>query len=222
MEILNLDERDYHMHSLNFSDWANTIDEIVKFAWEIWMKEIAITDHSTESIKVGSSVPPSSRWHSLRWKNIHNNVNVIFWVEWDILNEEWDCCLDINWTKSDFVSLSLHEKVFNWDFENVNIAYENAIKRYHDKIKFICHPCLKRTSMYLDVKKLCEIANEYNIPLEINWAWLMSWKMNLDKHSEMLKYWNRFYINSDAHNLYEIKEARKFAINYLKENWYIK
>jgi len=34
------------MYSVIFSDWLSTIDEIVKFAWNIWLTEIAITDHS--------------------------------------------------------------------------------------------------------------------------------------------------------------------------------
>ena len=34
-KIINLDNRDYHMHSMNFSDGFNTVDEMVKFAGEI-------------------------------------------------------------------------------------------------------------------------------------------------------------------------------------------
>jgi hypothetical protein len=37
----------------------------------------------------------------------------------------------------------------------------------------------------------------------------------------MLKNANEIYINSDAHTLYDLKESRKFAIKYLKENNYI-
>lgn len=222
MNILNLDNRDYHVHSLNFSDWSNTIDEIVKFAWEIWLKEIAITDHSDRSIELSSSNPPSWRWHIERWKNIFNEVNVIFWVEWDLLDEEWNVCFEIQWKEPEFIILSVHKKVYKWSLEKLNIAYENAIRRYHGKIKFIWHPCLDKTSKFLDIKKLCYIANEYNIPLEINWTWLKWWKMNLVKHEEMLRYWENFYINSDAHNLYELKESREYAINYLINNWYLK
>ena len=35
MEIINPGNEDYHIHSINFSDGLNTIDEIVKFAGEI-------------------------------------------------------------------------------------------------------------------------------------------------------------------------------------------
>lgn len=49
--IINLDNRDYHMYSSSFSDWIPTINEIVQFAWNIGLKEIAITDHSQAAIK---------------------------------------------------------------------------------------------------------------------------------------------------------------------------
>jgi len=222
MEILNLDNRDYHMHSLNFSDGINTIDEIVKFSWEIWLTEIAITDHSDIAIEKSSSNPPSWRWHIERRKNIFNDVNVIFWVEWDLLDEDWNVCFTIQWKEPDFIILSVHKKVYKWDLNNLNLAYEKAIIKYHKKIKFIWHPCLNKTSEFLDIKKLCDIANKYWIPLEINWTWLKWWKMNIEKHDKMLKYWEKFYINSDSHNLYELKESRKFAIEYLKDKWYIK
>ena len=32
MKIINLGAEDYHMHSLNYSDGMNTVDEIVKSA----------------------------------------------------------------------------------------------------------------------------------------------------------------------------------------------
>ena len=46
MKILNTIHEHYHMHSLNYSDGMNTIDEIVQYAGKIWLKKIAITDHS--------------------------------------------------------------------------------------------------------------------------------------------------------------------------------
>lgn len=221
MEIINLNNKDYHMHSLNFSDWMNTVDELVQFAWSIWLKEIAITDHSDAATEKSSSNPPSWRWHIERWKNIFNDVSVIFWVEWDLLDEDWSVCFDIQGREPEFIILSVHKKVYKWKLDNLNLAYENAIKKYHKKIKFIWHPCLKKTSEHLDIKRLCMFANKYNVPLEINWTWLKGWIMDPDKHKDMLKYWDKFYINSDAHNLYELKESRKFAINFLKKEWYI-
>ncbi|HBB03870.1 TPA: hypothetical protein DCZ39_03140 [Patescibacteria group bacterium] len=46
MKILNTIHEDYHMHSINYSDGMNTIDEIVQYAGKIGLKKITITDHS--------------------------------------------------------------------------------------------------------------------------------------------------------------------------------
>gem|GEM_PF-2825544 len=34
-KIINLDQRDYHMHTSNFSDGLNTVEEIVQYAGTI-------------------------------------------------------------------------------------------------------------------------------------------------------------------------------------------
>ena len=144
MRILNSDKKDYHIHSSNFSDWTSSIEVIVRFSWDIWLKEIAITDHSDIYI--------NNRWDDLwkqwfscrraikRWKNVFNNVKVIFWVEWDLLNEKWDISSTIQWIEQDFVILSVH-KIYKSEPDTITTWYINAIKRYHGIIKAIGHPC---------------------------------------------------------------------------------
>jgi histidinol phosphatase-like PHP family hydrolase len=224
-KIINLDWGDYHIHSLNFSDWLNTVDEIVKFAWEIWLKEIAITDHSQiwlDKFKNEWIYPISMRRHIKVYKNVLNSINVIFWVEADILNEDWDVCFDIQWIESDFNILSLHKSKYNWNFKKVTEAYVNAIRKHHKKINFIWHPCQSWvTSEYLDIEKLVKVCNEYNLPLEFNWKNFCAWKTDLEKLDYLLNNANNIYINSDAHNLYNIKTSKKEAIEYLKEKKYI-
>ena len=46
VKVLNTIYEDYHIHSLNYSDGMNTVDEIVQYAGKIGMKKIIITDHS--------------------------------------------------------------------------------------------------------------------------------------------------------------------------------
>lgn len=223
MKIINLDARDYHMHTLNFSDGMNTVDELVRYAWEIGLKEIAITDHSQKWIDSHNKTNVLTARHTIvKWRNVLNWVNVIFWIEWDLLDDEWNCCFDIQTEGADFNILSVHPRTFNWKLENITDTYIKAINKYHDKIDFIWHPCLAKSCKYLDVKKLCEVANSYNIPLEFNAKDLYYWRTNLEKQEDLLKYADRLYLNSDAHTLYDLKEMRWFAINYLKENWYIK
>jgi len=45
-------------------------------------------------------------------------------------------------------------------------------------------------------------------------------RTDVDKLKIMLGEANEIYVNSDAHTLYELTEARNFAFNFLKENGY--
>jgi histidinol phosphatase-like PHP family hydrolase len=225
-KIINLDNSDYHMHSMSFSDGMNTIDEIVKFAWEIGMTEIAITDHSDDCMKQLIDrfwVSKTTFRYSIRkWKNIHNNVNIFFWVEADLLNEDWDICDLIQWQESEFINLSAHKDVCGLQIKSIDKAYKNAIERHHKKIKCICHPC-SNTNFWneVDIEALIDLANKYNIPLEINWNYLFNKKTNLEKLHILLQKADKIYINSDAHTLFGLKEYRKNAIKFLEENGYI-
>jgi histidinol phosphatase-like PHP family hydrolase len=224
--ILNLDKRDYHMHSVTFSDGLATIDDMVKFAWDIWLQEIAITDHSDAAVKGFKErcwfYPSGARYTLKRWQNVWNDVKVIFWVEWDILNGEGDICTSIQWIESDFLILSAHVDVYKWDPSTVTGATIKAIEKYHKKIKFIGHPCNNADFWeFCDIEKLVVAANQYGVPLECNAKNIVRGKTNLEKLDYLLRNANQVYLNSDAHTLHELKYAREFAINYLKENWYI-
>lgn len=155
-----------------------------------------------------------------RRKNVFNNTNVIFWVEWDLLNSDWDVCFTIQWEEPDFIILSAHPWVFNW--EDATQWYINAIKKHHEKIKFIGHPCWDSEFwVSCDIKKVVEAANECNVPLEINGKNLVAGNTDFKKLDYMLKNADNIYINSDAHTLADMRDARAFTINYLKENKYI-
>ena len=225
--IVNLENCDYHMHSSNFSDGIPTVNEIVQFAWTIWMKEIAITDHSQISIDKFRKKNNIYAWNTARyslrnWANVYNDVSVIFWVEGDLLNEKWDVCFDIQWKESDFIILSAHSWIYEWDPETVTKWTINAIKKYHNKIKFIWHPCSFADFWeYYDIKELVEVANEYSVWLEFNAKVLERGKSNLEKLDYMLNNTNKIYINSDAHTLYDFKNVRKKAIDFLYDKWYL-
>jgi len=226
MQILNLDWKDYHMHSTNFSDWTSSIDEMVKFAWWLWFSEIAITDHSDIAMEKAFPIlwnkwfPP--RVNLSRWKNVFNDVNVIFWVEWDLVNECWDICSTIQWIEQDFIILSAHIWVYEWNSESITNWYINAIERFHKKIKFIGHPCNSRCfSKYVDIKKLIEVCNTYNIPMEFDATDLIRNNTDIEKLHSMLKWAKYVYVNSDAHSLYEFKHNREIAFKFLKDNNYL-
>lgn len=223
-KILNTPKEDYHIHSINFSDGMNTIDEIVQYAHKIWLKKITITDHSQATLDAEKLCFRNYRSILKRLVNIHNNLDVKFGVEWDLLDEEWDCCFEI-WKKypieEEFCILSCHDGVYKWDLKNITQAYINAIKKYHDKIKFIWHICHKKTSQYLDIPKIAKVLNDYNIPIEIDCSYLILNKTDTSKLDELLKLIKSWvYINSDAHCLNDLN-IKEVGFQYLKDRWYI-
>lgn len=220
MKVLNTIHEDYHMHSLNYSDGMNTIDEIVQYAGKIGMKEIVITDHSQAYINKANFHPASPRTSITRRVNVHNEVKVSFGVEADLLNEEGDICCDVKWLIPDFIVLSCHRGVYEWTYENITQAYINAIKKHHDKIKLLGHVCYKNTSQHLDIEALAEVANEYKIPIEINAKYLISQGTDIDKLDKMLQVIDGVYINSDAHTLYDLTK-RQAGFDFLKEQGFL-
>lgn len=225
-KIINLDQRDYHIHTSTFSDGLNSIEEMVQYAGTLWLTEIAITDHSQlclDSFIENQKFYRGWARRSLKSRrNVHNDVNVIFGVEWDLINEQWDVCFDIQWLEPEYCILSAHHRIYQWDPETITDATIQAIKKHHDKVRFIAHPCNNHDfGKYYDIDKLVKVANEYRIPLELNGKNLMRWKTNIEKLHIVLQSADQIIINSDAHTLYELKEARKFAMNFLKENKYI-
>jgi DNA polymerase (family X) len=214
------------MHTSTFSDGLQSIEELVQFADKVWLTEIAITDHSQICLDGFMKNHQFYRWGA-RWsikhrRNVHNDIRVIFGVEWDLINEDGDVCFDIQWIEGDFCILSAHSGVYQWKPETITDATIKAIERHHEKIKFIGHPCNNADFWkYYDIKKLVECANKYNIPLEFNAKNLMCEKTNVEKLHYLLQHANQIYLNSDAHTFYQLQEARKFAIQFLKTNGYI-
>ena len=82
-------------------------------------------------------------------------------------------------------------------------------------------PCKKPLIDNLDIKKLVEVANNYDIWLEFDATNFVRNKTDLEKLDYLLQNANKIYINSDAHNLYELKNSRKKAIEFLKENKFL-
>ena len=60
-------------------------------------------------------------------------------------------------------------------------------------------------------------ANEFKIPLEFNCCSFIHGEVDLEKEKTMLDIADQIYINSDAHNLREVKYARQEGIKWLKE-----
>jgi histidinol phosphatase-like PHP family hydrolase len=219
--IINDPYSDYHIHSL-FSDWVCTIEEITQFAGILWMKEIAITDHSDQAVKVWieqNKITPGwwARYSLNNWENVRNDVKVIFWVEWDLLNENGDVCLDSQWHPQNFTILSVHRRVYESDPITTWKWFLAAIEKFHDKIDFVWHPYSRKQNWeFIDIKALVDLCNQYDIPIEFNHSVLESGDYIEENLIYVLKNAKKIYVNSDAHNLAQLKQLRKSCYNFLE------
>jgi histidinol phosphatase-like PHP family hydrolase len=213
------------MHTSSFSDGINTHDEIAVFAGKLWFKEICITDHSDatrdnfEKVWIYSS---AARWSIPSYKNVHNDVKVIFWVEGDLLNKQWDACFTIQWRESEFRILSAHSEVYRDDPKSVTDGTIKAMEKYAGSIAFIWHPtCNNQFGEYYDLPRLIEAANHFKIPLELNGKSIARWRSDDDKVRYLLEHADKIYFNSDAHNLSDLREYRPTVAKMLLDWGYI-
>lgn len=219
--IINNQFSDFHIHSL-FSDWCNTIDEIVQFAWILKMEEIAITDHSDKAVEIGilkNKITPGwwAKYALNNRENVWNNVKVTFWVEWDLLNEFGDICIESQWHVQKFTILSVHHKVYESNPESTWKWFLMAIERFHDQIDFIGHPYSQKHNWeFIDIKAMVDLCNQYGIPIEFNHSVFESWNYIKENLDYVLKNAKKLYVNSDAHNLAQIRQLRKSCYDFLE------
>lgn len=224
MEIINKDlSGDYHIHSATLSDGLNSIDEIVLQAGQMKLKEIAITDHCQAYLD-SYGIPKRTHYGILssgRWRNIHNEVCVIFGVEADLLNEAGDICDDIQGIPIDFTILSAHPKVYCGNPGQIKNGYLSAIKRYGSKIKLLGHLCSQYFSEHLgteDIVDIVKAANAAGIAMELNCANIANHKTCEPNLRAMLSCCDSLYVNSDAHTLHELVHLRNVGFAYLESN----
>jgi len=230
MKIVNPGNEDYHMHSMTYSDGLNTIDEIVKFAGDIGLKKIAITDHSDATLRKYPQMGAAA-WRSFvcpkpgrkrRWENVYNKVEVVFGIEGDLLNKDGDICEDIQGIKGNFLILSAHGGIYDDEPATITEAYLNALKKHHSQIDLLGHPCITDFQRHLDIEAVTKAANQYQVPLEFNCANLVNGKTNMENLRIMLQLAERIYVNSDAHTMKELRDNRKIGYRFLRENHFIK
>jgi histidinol phosphatase-like PHP family hydrolase len=218
MRIVNPGREDYHIHSLNFSDGFDTVDGIVQYAGRIGLKKIAITDHSQATLDYDRIAKKSFRTIVNRWQNVHNEVEVVFGVEADLLNKRGNVCFDIDGYDSDFVILSAHPGVFQNKPKRITEAYLNAIERYHKRIDCIGHPDFNFFAKDVDIELVISAANDYGIPMEFDTGNFVRGDSDLRVLEKILTRCHKVMVNSDAHVLSDLKYNRKAGFKYMKEH----
>ena len=217
MKIINLGAEDYHIHSLNYSDGMNTVDEIVKAAGELGLTRIAITDHSQATLDYYGLAMKNFRQTTRQWVNTHNKTEVIFGIEGDLLTELGDICDDIQGIPTEFLILSAHEGVYKGPPQKITQAYIRAIDRHHKAIKFIGHVHAGFFASTVNVPEVVKAANDHGIPLELNGSYLG--KRGDERNvQQMLERADQIYVNSDAHTLYGLQTLRAKCFEYLRKH----
>jgi histidinol phosphatase-like PHP family hydrolase len=212
MKILNPGNEDYHIHTFNFSDGWNTVDEIVQFAGKIGLTKIALCDHSSALLKNIGYVRKTTRDPVTRYQNVYNDVQVIFGVESDLMNDSGNICIDIDGIDGAFILLSYHKEVFKGSSKQIAQGFVKAIQRHCDKINCIGHVCNGLTEA--DAKTVILAANEFHIPVELNAKYFLK---NPPVWNVVLENAENVYVNSDAHILADLRDLRPAAFKLLKE-----
>ncbi|MBS3159458.1 hypothetical protein J4436_01595 [Candidatus Woesearchaeota archaeon] len=209
---------DYHIHSNTFSDGMSDIDAIVAYAKIIGLERIAITDHS-RAVSEHYKEKKTPRGIVSRWRNVHNDVDVSFGIEGDILNLFGDVCVDIAKHRGKPLILSLHKEVYGVEMSEVTQAYIRAIEKNFSEITMLGHIHLKESSKFLDIESVIKLVNRHAIPLEINCGAIVRELSNEEILEQILLKTDRCYINSDAHTLNEMRDNKVSALVYLKKRF---
>jgi len=218
LKLMTDSTTDCHMHTITYSDGFNSVDEMVIWAGKAGLKKIVITDHCQFYLDRYGYGKKSHRILTSRYKNIHNDVQVIFGIEADIMNDDGDVSLDIQGIPADFIILSAHKNVFAGTESKITQAYLKAIERFHDKIAFLGHLCSIYFEKYLDIDMVIKAALANGVDFELNCANLANNKTNMKNLKKMLLQADRLWVNSDAHTLEELMNLRKIGYEFLKDN----
>jgi histidinol phosphatase-like PHP family hydrolase len=199
---------------MQFSDGLNTIDELVWMAGKLGLKKLAITDHSDARPK------PLISYRIIlnRYRNVLNDVEVVFGVEADLLNDDGDICTTIQKQESEFVLLSAHHDTFKGNPERITEAWLKAIERHHERLQFLGHPC--DNFPHMEIARVTKAANEYGIPLEVNTSNLAAGRTDMKISDEMVALADRIVVNTDAHSLSDMT-TRPMGLDYLRAGGYL-
>ena len=209
---------DLHTHS-NWSDWQNTIEEMITQAVKLWYEYITITDHS-EFLAVANGLNKDrflKRYEEiLKLRKKYPKIKILVWTECDILpSGELDYPEEIL-KLCDIVIWSIHI----WFKQNPTERYLKALDNPY--LTIIGHPTNRilwqRPPLEVDWDKVFKKAIEKNIIMEINSQPLrLDLPVNLIKKYKQL--WWKFVINTDAHSILHLSEYSKYWIWQARRWW---
>lgn len=212
---------DLHMHT-KYTDGANTIEEMVKYAIKIGREYVGFTDHSVHEYVTGGMDEKkyerySNEIDAVR-KKYEGKINILKSAETDILK---DGSLDFgkkSLDKMDYVLGAIHT--------NLNMPKDEMTKRLircieANVVDIIAHPTSrlinKRQPINLDLDKVFEAAKDHNVIMEID-----SFPDRLDLNDENIfrarQYKLKFSIDTDAHRT-DHMEVMRYGVGTAKRGW---
>lgn len=193
---------DLQMHS-NYSDGANTVEEMAKMGEKLGYEYIAITDHSPHMAITNGMTEAKIRQRLLEIQKVNkkNKIRVLNGAEVDILADgslDYD---DATLSKFDFVLASIHSGFSKDNTDRIIKAMKNP------HVHAIAHPSGrligKREAYPLDMNKIFHAAAETNTAIEIN-AYFSRLDLRDIYLQDAKKAGVKFTIGTDAHSTEEL------------------
>lgn len=206
---------DTHTHTLASDHAYCTVLENVKYASDVGMEAIAVTDHC-----VGMEDAPHL-WHFRNLKNIPRDlygVKILYGVELNILDPDGNVDMDDELMSTlDVVNASIHTPCYSGvGLKDHTKAYERVVTNPY--IDVICHsgsPAFK-----YDYEKIIGLAKKHHKLIEINNHSFYVRKSSIENCRKIAEICMKkevgIVVSSDAHFCTDIGEY-SYALNMLKE-----
>lgn len=211
MEILF----DTHTHTLASTHAYSTIAEMAKYAAELGMEAIAVTDHAP-------AIPDGvHQWHFINLKNVPREiygVKILGGAEVNILDLDGNIDLDDDiLAKLDVVNASIHAPCYkDKDAKDHTSAYMAAVNNPH--IDIICHSGSPAFSY--DYEKVIKKAKENNKLIEINNHSFYVRQQSIPNCRRIAEICKEnevgVVVSSDAHIMFDLGEYTR-ALDMLRE-----
>lgn len=211
-ELINLSDIKgiFHIHT-NYSDGANSIEDIVKRSLELGFEFIGISDHSKGAYYAGGLTEEKLILQKKEIEEVQNkydNIKIFHGIESEI---KIDGSLDYNseiLDMLDFVIASVHSN-FNMSEEEMTERIIRAIKNPHTTMlgHMTSRLLLARDSYKLDVQKVLNVASDYKTIIELN---ANPQRLDIDWRNipKAIDKNILISINPDAHNLNGLSDYR--------------
>ncbi len=212
---------DLHSHT-NWSDGANSLEEMVNFAYKLGYKYLVISDHS-QALGVAGGLTPEriekQREKIFELNKKYKDFKIIHSIEANILSDGSIDLPNSILEKFDLVIAGLHSG-FKQSKEKITERLISAIK--NPWVDIISHPTgrliNKRPAYEVDLEAILQVSKETGTILEINAQPDRLDLCDLDTKRAKEKYGLLFSIGTDAHDIRSFSLIR-YGVYVARRAW---